>query len=461
MKKEAVLYILGTLALVFAIGVAAYVSPGLRARLPFSKGAAAAVEVEPVLGGRNAEYYRQRRAEIREKISRLGAAPEDEEQVRRLDEELSRANFHMALADDAEFSERYQSLEICAQTFQLGGDVANLELLKKELEAKNWDEREQFRLVHLANAYLLKAKIGAAIRQKDNDLIKSLIPELEKIAIEDGESVDAIVSKDVASFVSPIATYDKALGDEAKRTMRKGFYRSKRRSSDAALNVEYAPEKVSLPTSSGEKFVYDKTLLDVPRDEQSSFYQRRINDLENLALRVPANDASEAIQKLRDDVKRATFDAYEYRLSAVDLLPGGISGNAAPNPFLDDSCKVLAEAGEIERLERLAERENLRDVVGGYLLQARAAEATKSNAVEDANAALDESLKWALDASNDAEVVDRLDRLFKELESAADTDEKKAALSDAKKKFRDAFQNAEKRSKRRLAYIEALQDKPR
>ena len=137
MKKEAVLYLLGTLALVFSIGVAAYVSPGLRARLPFSKGAAvAAVEVEPVLSGQNAEYYRQRRAEIREKISRLGDAPENEEQVRRLDEELSRANFHMALADDAEFSERFQALEICAQTFQLGGDVYNLELLKKELEAK-------------------------------------------------------------------------------------------------------------------------------------------------------------------------------------------------------------------------------------------------------------------------------------------------------------------------------------
>lgn len=458
MKKEAVLYLLGTLALVFSIGVAAYVSPGLRARLPFSKGAAvAAVEVEPVLSGQNAEYYRQRRAEIREKISRLGDAPKNEEQVRRLNEELSRANFHMALADDADFSERYQSLEICAQTFQLNGDVYNLELLKKELEAKNWDEREKFRLVHLVNAYLLKTKIFQAARQKKGDRLKSLIPELENIAIEEGESVDSVVSKDVASFVDPIATFDKALGDEAKRTMRRGFYRSKRRSSASELNVEYEPEKVSLPTSSGEEFVYDKTLLDVPQDETSSFYRLRINDLKNLALRVPANDASEAIQKLRDDVKRATFDAYEYSLSAVDLLPGGISGNAAPNYFLDDSCKVLAEAGEIERLERLSEREEIRDVVGGYLLQARAAKATKSNAVEDANAALDESLQWALDAANDAEVVDRLDRLFKELETVADTDEKKAALADVKKKFRDAFQNAEKRSKRRLAYIDALQ----
>ena len=461
MKKDALWYILGTLALVFSIGVAVFVSPGLRARLPFSKGAATALEVEPVLGGQNAAYYQQRRAEIREKISRLGDAPKNEEQLRRLNEELSRANFHMALADDADFSERYQSLEICAQTFQLGGDVYNLELLKKELEAKQGNEREQFRLLHVVNAYLLKAKIGAAIRQKDNDLIKSLIPELEKIAIEAGETPDVVVSQNVASFVVPIATYDKALGDEAKRTMRKGFYRSKRRSADKALDVEYEPEKVSLPTSSGEEFVYDRALLDVPRDELSNFYQRRINDLKNLALRVPANDASEAIQKLRDDVQRATFDAYERRPCGVDLLPGGISGNAAPNYLLDDTCKVLAEAGEIERLERLAEREDFRDVVGGYLLQARAAKATRSNAVEDANAALDESLQWALDAANDAEVVDRLDRLFKELETAADTDGKKAALSDAKKKFRDAFQNAEKRSKRRLAYIDALQEKPR
>ena len=154
------------------------------------------------------------------------------------------------------------------------------------------------------------------------------------------------------------------------------------------------------------------------------------------------------------------MDGYEYAPLAVDLIPfpgGAISSGEDPKTILRASCKRLAAAGETERLERLAENEDLRGVVLGYLPQASATTASSENDESKKTAAIDELIKRALETPDNVEVAAEIADFFKPLQAAANTNEKKAELDAVKKQFRDAFKNADNPAKRRLAYLEALQ----
>ena len=129
-----------------------------------------------------------------------------------------------------------------------------------------------------------------------------------------------------------------------------------------------------------------------------------------------------------------------------------VSGEA-PSDVLRTACQKLTELGEVERLQRLAERDDYRPVVENFILQARMKRASATNASADADATVDEAVQWATTEPDDALVVQRVESLLAQLEK---TDDGRQKVDAAKAKFRDAFKNAKTRSKRRLVYIDAL-----
>lgn len=470
MRKETLRHIAGAVALVCLSGVSTVDAASVQTASPSARPAITPalqdddeIVFEPV--EKNAEYYLGRRAALQEKLNRLDAKLGDDAlksaERAKLVAEITELHRAIALADDVDFSERWRSLENYSTNALVSRDVEGLESVKKELEAKeDWKERDRLRLVHLVKTFLLKAKIAKEIDEKDVEKLDALLPELAQIAIDDGKLNDALVYKNVASYVDPIVRFDARLGAKAKLTLRRGFYLSKRRSFDKALNVEYTPKIETVSLGGPGMFSYDKSLLDVPQYETIPFYRKRIAALQALLASLPKDSENETAQKLRADVRKAIMDGYEYAPLAVDLIPfpgGAVASGEDPKTILRASCKRLAAAGETERLERLAENEDLRGVVLGYLPQASATTASSENDESKKTAAIDELIKRALETPDNVEVAAEIADFFKPLQAAANTDEKKAELDAVKQQFRDAFKNAESPAKRRLAYLEALQ----
>ena len=463
----------------------------------------------PIPEGRGSVFY-SRLVEKIDKRSKIGVIGSASRQKR--EERLATANRLLLFCADAPYWRRFQAQREYSRFLLDKGDVVGLTALRKEIEEidwKNWEapkwqdwhdepEANAANLAFFARAYQIQAEIAEAIEKKDDAKLEDLVPELETLAMEDRDYDGEPVHQRVAEYVGPIARYDRELGNKAKIAMRRGFYRVSRRLNDKLFRTVYPPKIATIPVD-GTSFSYDETLLDVPRDETTFFYKTRLADLQTLLARVPV-DSSDAAETLRAKIQNALADVYENYPLAVDLLPytpwldsvryAGLrsAGHSAAPPALPDyawrplvdpstlpnpnakpsraltledpdeilktSCEKLAELGAVERLERIAERDDYRDVVESYLVQARATRATETGESADVDAAIDAAILWALTEPDDVLVVSRIKSLLAELEKNDDGPRK---LETAKAKFRDSFSNSENPVKKRLAKLPAFQ----
>ena len=411
---------------------------------------------------KNRKYYASRRYALQGELRRLDADengdPAKDERRAKLVDELIQACRGLAFADDVHSIDRQNSLEHCAQLLLERRDVATLEALKNEVEAADWQERERRQCVHNLNAFLIKTKIAKAIDEKDAQTLENILPELARLAIDEGELDDAPAYREPAPFVAPIEAFDAKLGAKAKLTMRRGFYLSKRYSYKPELDVEYKPEPVTLAVKD-VALSYDKSLLDVPQYETTRFYEKRIADLQNVLSKIPENADADEFKRLRADVRSAIMECYEQTPFAVDLISrvGGPSQAQRRDVEIKKACEKLADAGETARLDRLAEHEDVRDLVQEYRLQATASKAILSNDESETAAAIDALIQWALENPDSVAVAAALKETFKSLQTATVAEAQKAKIETVKSQLRDAFKNAENPAKRRLAYLDALQ----
>ncbi len=452
MQRETSYYVFGALALICAIVFSTFVSPEFRNRLKdldFSQ----RVRREDSRSAEklDKESCLQKRAQLTDKYGKAFDA-HDEKRMAKLQAELADVNRVLATTDDLDFSERWRSLERYAAYLLNNHDLDQMETMRKNIEAKGWSDREKNRLLFLLKTYVVKARIAKAIAEKNDEALSQIVDEFEQFAIEDGESHDAIVLKNVDSFISPIAHYNARLGDDAKRKMRKGFFHSRRPSPPSALNVEYPPQTTRFNVD-GNDFSYDRALLDVPRDETYQFYKERLANLQSLLQRTPADSHVLEAQKLHDEVQDAIYDVYEYYPQAVDLTLWTPQDKLS---LLRNSCQELASAGEAERLERLAGIPEFRDVVESYIIQARGVGGAMVKDVAKLNSSVDDLVEWALSSEDDVAVTEGLTLFVKTLQNEALSEESKATLADVKTRLRESFKNADVPRKRRLAYIDAL-----
>ena len=341
-------------------------------------------------------------------------------------------------------------------------DVAGLIALQKEVEDADWKDAKEETNLPLKNlalipkTYRIRTEIAKAIEEKDDRKLESFVPELETLALEDRDN-PVSVYPNLKDYLDPITNYSQELGNKAIIAMRRGFYRAQVRTvGNKSLQPHYSPIYATILVN-GSELSYDQTLLDVPKDETTAFYKARIAQLQNLLLRVPADSDAAPVKALREKAETAFADAYENYALAVDMLPSDkpsvTLSSEAPGDVLRTACQKLTELGEVERLRRLAERDDYRPVVENFILQARMNRASETNASADADATIDEAVQWAASEPDDALVVKRVESLLAQL---AKTDEGRQKVDAAKAKFRDAFKNAKTRSKRRLVYIDAL-----
>ena len=514
MRKTIAYYVFGTLALAGALSFAAMLSPNYGAQgsttvaaFDFWRASTGAELIElvgaPIPEGRGSVFY-SRLVEKIDKRSKIGVIGSASRQKR--DERLATANRLLLFCADAPYWRRFQAQREYSRFLLDKGDVVGLTALRKEIEEidwKNWEapkwqdwheepEADAASLAFFARAYQIQAEIAEAIEKKDDAKLEDLVPELETLAMEDRDYDGEPVHQRVAEFVGPIARYDRELGNKAKIAMRRGFYRVSRRLNDALFQTVYPP-KIATISFDGTDFSYDETLLDVPRDETTFFYKTRLADLQTLLARIPV-DSDAAVETLRERIQNALADVYENYPLAVDLLPYNSWRDAMrypaysmaesipdyawrplvglkpfPNPtvkpsraltledpdeILKTSCEKLAELGAVERLERIAERDDYCDVAEDYLVQARMTKATEAGESADVDAAIDAAILWALTEPNDVLVVSRIKSLLAELEKNDDGPRK---LETAKAKFRVAFSDSENPVKKRLAKLPAFQ----
>lgn len=379
-----------------------------------------------------------------------------------LEERMAVLDRNLLFAADTPYQQRAKPLHDYSKFLMNKRDVAGLIALQKDVEDANWKEAKEKDNLWLGNlafvpkTYRIRTEIAKAIDGKDDQKLESLVPELEALVMEDCGSSGGRVRSNLKDYLDPIANYSQELGNKAKIAMRRGFYRAQLRLNDESLTPKYSPKNATIPVG-GSELSYDQTLLDVPKDETTAFYKTRIAELQNLLMRVPADSDAEPVKALREKVETAFADAYENYALAVDMLPSDkpfitVSGEA-PSDVLRTACQKLTELGEVERLQRLAERDDYRPVVENFILQARMKRASETNASADADATVDEAVQWATTEPDDALVVQRVESLLAQLEK---TDDGRQKVDAAKAKFRDAFKNAKTRSKRRLVYIDAL-----
>ncbi len=465
MRKETLRHIAGAVALVCLSGVSTVDAASVRTSLLESPNGSSELqddERNPESVEKNRKYYLTRRFALEREIARLNENKSDdptkEEQRAKLVDELIQACRGLAFADDSMSFERQSSLDYCAKTLFDRRDVAALESLKDEVEAPNWNGSDRRRLAHLVDAFIVKTKIAKAIDENDAQTLENILPELAQLATDDGASEDALVNADVASYVEPIVRFNAKLGAKAKLAMRRGFRLSSPYSYNPALDVEYKPEITTLSIE-GVAFSYDKSLTDVPQYETTSFYEKRIADLENLLSNIPENADADEIKQLRADARNAIMDCYEQIPFAVDLIPKYGIDFQEPRRLakIEKACQKLAQAGETSRLDRLAEHKELRAVVSEYRPQATVFKAIMSNDDSDASAAIDALTKWAFENPDNVAVAAAFNAIFKPMNTATNSAEKEATIDALKTQFRDAFKNAESPAKRRLAYLEALQ----
>lgn len=440
MRKTIAYYVFGTLALAGALSFAAMLSPNYGAQgsttvaaFDFWRASIGADLVElvgaPIPEGRGSVFYSRlvEKIDKRSKIGVIGSASRQKHEER-----LATANRLLLFCADAPYWRRFQAQREYSRFLLDKGDVVGLTALRKEIEEIDWkswkapkwqdwhDEPEAnaANLAFFARAYQIQAEIAEAIEKKDDAKLEGLVPELETLAMEDRDVYGEPVHQRVAEFVGPIARYDRELGNKAKIAMRRGFYRVSRRLNDKLFQTVYPPKIATIPVD-GTSFSYDETLLDVPRDETTFFYKTRLADLQTLLARVPVDSDAAAVETLRERVQNALADVYENYPLAVDLLPYNswrdamrypaysmaesipdyawrplVDRKTLPNPnakpsraltledpdeILKTSCEKLAELGAVERLERIAERDDYRDVAESYLVRARATRATETD----------------------------------------------------------------------------------
>ena len=153
MRKETLRHIAGAVALVCLSGVSTVDAASVQTAFPSARPAITPalqdddeIVFEPV--EKNAEYYLGRRAALQEKLNRLDAKLGDDAlksaERAKLVAEITALHRAIALADDVDFSERWRSLENYSTNALVSRDVAGLESVKKELEAKeDWKERDR------------------------------------------------------------------------------------------------------------------------------------------------------------------------------------------------------------------------------------------------------------------------------------------------------------------------------
>lgn len=413
--------------------------------------------------GRDHLFYARLRARLSTELARLQDGSNDAAR-QALEERIATVDRNLLFVEDTPYQQRIKPLFEYCKFLMNKRDVAGLVALQKEVENANWKEAEEKDNLHCRNlafipkTYRVKTEIAKAIDEKDDQRLESFFPELEALAMEDRDNpVDSVRAK-LKDYLDPIANYSQELGNKAKIAMRRGFYRAQLRLNDESLTPKYSPKNATILVG-GSELSYDQTLLDVPKDETTAFYKARIAQLQNLLMRVPADSDAEPVKALREKAETAFADAYENYALAVDMLPSDkpfitVSGEA-PSDVLRTACQKLTELGEVERLQRLAERDDYRPVVENFILQARMKRASETNgpASADADATIDEAVQWATTEPDDALVVQRVESLLAQLEK---TDDGRQKVDAAKAKFRDAFKNAKTRSKRRLVYIDAL-----
>lgn len=406
--------------------------------------------------GQDYRYY----AELKGKLAiALGKFQNDSNGAARnaLNERMATVNRNLLFAADTPYLQRVSPLHEYSKFLMDKGDVAGLTALQKDVEDTDWKEagKDGGNLAFIPRTRRIKLEVAKAVEEKDDQKIESLIPELEALALEDHANPGSAVYLELKDYLDPIANYSRELGNKAKIAMRRGFYRAQSPVGDEWIQTQYPPSYATIPVG-GSELSYDQTLLDVPKDETTAFYKTRIAALQNLLLRVPADSDAESVKALREKAETAFADAYENYALAVDMLPSNpyVTVSREPrNNILRTTCQKLTELGEVERLRRLAERDDYRPVVENFILQARMKRASETNASADADATVDEAVQWATTEPDDALVVKRVYSLLGELEK---TDDGRQKVDAAKAKFRDAFKNAKTRSKRRLVYIDAL-----
>ena len=472
-QSENWLISLGVLALTVAIVVALVFSPRFRFGKSYSaetnpvatsfwglnilNGAAPDdVEIDEIPAGREYDFYEKVRAKLQSQLEKAQGDADDTLR-RELEEKMATTYRFQLFAKDATNQRRSQPILWLAQHYMNRGDLESLSALRKEIEASDWPDREKKSRAFYIRTYQFRTEIAAAIEEKNDEKIESLLPELEAIAKEcTGAYASWVASRqNIPDFVNPIAEYSPELGVKAKLMMRRGFFRDGRVVLDANLTPSYPAKPATVPI--GDTILsYDQTLLETPQDETTQFYHTRLSELQNLLNRVPSDSSVDAVKELRQKIQNAILDVYERYPLAVELTPreGQVFAliGRTPAAILKESCEKLAEAGEVKRLERLAQRDDYRDVVESYLLQAKTKKALESDAAGDVDAAVDAAVQWALTESDDVVVVKRVEEILTNFKNSGKTQEWNAA----KAKFRDAFKNSESRAKRRLIYITAL-----
>lgn len=461
MKTNKAQWILGILVLLIGTAIAYFVSPKAKKQISLEPTKPSRVEeLLEIPANEDASFYTKRRTELGDALDK---APEGDPERDDLAAGVVKTNRELALSTNADRVQRWNAIDLLCSDAIKKRDVQFIEELKRDIDAKDFGKETRL-LDAILDMNIVVAKAKKATDEKDRDAIEKLFPDLQSLTNREERPNNFYVYPNavgprLSTLLEPFSTFDKELGDRARLAMRKWFRDAGARVlGNKALVVEYPPQNETA-TEGATTLEYNKTLLTIPRYEDLQFYKQRAAELETLLARVPKSSEETEFGRLRVAVANALNDVWENETTAFDLYAIGNNGEIVPAGNRDDVLREcfgkLAENKQIERLERLANDPELADVAAPYLAQAKIELAGNDGDPEALAKQMDDLLQWSLTEPDDILVIDRIEETFAKL-STETAPGGKENLASYKKKYREAFQNAEDRSKRRLAKIDCL-----